>query len=80
MGFYPVAVSLRQCNTLIHKSKNTRITYTLIHIIYTQIHISHKITPLKTNKTKKNKSPHNAIQTMKAMLQPMNTAYETEKK
>jgi hypothetical protein len=46
MGFYPVTVSLQQCNTQIHKS------HTLI--AYTQIHISHKITPRKTNKTKKN--------------------------
>jgi hypothetical protein len=35
------------------------------HITYTQTHISHKITPLKT---------HKDTQTVKGMLQPMNTA------
>jgi hypothetical protein len=33
------------------------------------IHMSHKITPLKTNK-----SAHKATQTVKDILQPMNTA------
>jgi hypothetical protein len=39
----------------------------------TQIQISHKITPLETNKTKKNKSAHKTTQTVKGILQPMNT-------
>jgi hypothetical protein len=43
------------------------------HIAYTQVHISHKIPPLKTNKTKKNKSALKATQTVKDILQPMNT-------
>jgi hypothetical protein len=42
------------------------------HITYTQLHISHKITPLKTNKIKKNKSAHEATQTAKGILQSMN--------
>jgi hypothetical protein len=49
MGFYRVAVLLRQYNT--------------------QIHISHKITSLKTKKQnkRKHKSAHKATQTVKDM-------------
>jgi hypothetical protein len=55
-------------------SITTTIQHTNTHVTYTQIQISHKITPLKTNKTKKNKSAYNATQTVKDILQPMNTA------
>jgi hypothetical protein len=59
-GVLPVAVPLRQYRTRMHKS-------------HTHRHISHKIISLKTNKTKENKSAHKATQTVKDILQPMNT-------
>jgi hypothetical protein len=45
-----------------------------IDIGYTQIHISHKITTLKSIKTKKNKPAHKGTQAVKGILPPMDTA------
>jgi hypothetical protein len=50
--------------TMTIQHTNTQVTYT--------IHISHKITPLKTSKTKKNKSAHKATETVKNILRPVN--------
>jgi hypothetical protein len=52
-----LAVGSIHYNTQIHKS---HIQHT---ITYTQIHIPQKITPLKTNKAKKNNSAHKGTQT-----------------
>jgi hypothetical protein len=51
------------------------IPNTNTHITYTQIHTSHKITILKENKQNKErtKSAHKATQTVKDILQRMNT-------
>jgi hypothetical protein len=68
MGVYPVAVSLRQYNSQVHKS-HTQYAYHL----HTNTHITQN-NATKNKQTKKIKSAHKATQTVKDKLQPMNTA------
>jgi hypothetical protein len=68
IGVYPVAVSLLQYSIQIHKS-HTQYTY----LLHTNIHITQNNTT-KSNKQNKNKSAHKATQSVKDILQPMNTA------
>jgi hypothetical protein len=42
--------------------------------LHTNTHITQNNTTKETNKAKNNKSAHKATQTMKEVLQPMNTA------
>jgi hypothetical protein len=60
--------------TTIHHNKCTSHIHNT-HISYTQLHLSHKITTKQTNKQdEENKSAHKATQTVKDILQPLNTA------
>jgi hypothetical protein len=70
-----------QMGFLLGGSITTTIQHIHTQVTYT-IHISNKITPLKTNKQNKteNKSAHKATQAVKNILQPMNTAQKKEKK